>query len=88
MANPTVTDYLKYTNLQMAAEAFIRNEVTGELAVGTDAIVAALTLKGDLKPLLDANGDFQIDTLGNVIVTAKCCHIPCAKNDSDWRAAA
>lgn len=25
---PTIADYLKYANLQMAAEAFIRNEKT------------------------------------------------------------
>ncbi len=42
MPAPTITDYLKYADLQMAAEAFIRNESTGELATSTDAIVAAL----------------------------------------------
>ena len=28
MNTPTVTDYLKFANLQMAAEAFIRDEKT------------------------------------------------------------
>ena len=31
MATPTVTDYLKYANLQMAAEAFIGDPLTGVL---------------------------------------------------------
>ncbi|HEX5391978.1 MAG TPA: hypothetical protein VFW68_01765, partial [Rhodocyclaceae bacterium] len=42
MSTLTIADYLKYANLQMAAEAFIRNELTGELATTTDAIEAAL----------------------------------------------
>lgn len=32
MSTPTTADYLKYANLQMAAEAFIRDERTGLLA--------------------------------------------------------
>ena len=41
MTAPTITDYLKYANLQMAAEAFIRDEVTNALASsGTDLITA------------------------------------------------
>jgi hypothetical protein len=32
MATPTITDYLKFANLQMAAEAFIRDPKTGILA--------------------------------------------------------
>ena len=28
MPTPTIADYLKYANLQMAAEAFIRDEKT------------------------------------------------------------
>jgi hypothetical protein len=42
MTAPTITDYLKYANLQMAAEAFIRNEKTGALAPTGDALVRAL----------------------------------------------
>lgn len=39
---PTIADYLKYANLQMAAEAFIRDEKTGVLASSGDALIAAL----------------------------------------------
>jgi hypothetical protein len=42
MATPTIVDYLKYAHLQMAAEAFIRDEVSGQLAAGLDRYVAAL----------------------------------------------
>ena len=38
----STAEYLEYANLQMAAEAFIRNETTGELATTADAIVVAL----------------------------------------------
>ncbi|MFE8643843.1 hypothetical protein ACFX58_02000 [Sphingomonas sp. NCPPB 2930] len=31
MTSPTISQYLSYANLQMAAEAFIRDEITGEL---------------------------------------------------------
>ena len=36
MTTPTITDYLKYANLQMAAEAFIRDEKTDVLAASDD----------------------------------------------------
>jgi len=39
---PTVTDYLKYANLQMAAEAFIRNEKTDVLADTGQLLIDAL----------------------------------------------
>lgn len=42
MTTPTITDYLKYANLQMAAEAFIRDEKTGELARSGSLLIAAL----------------------------------------------
>ena len=38
----TITDYLKYANLQMAAEAFIRNESTLALAGSGQALKDAL----------------------------------------------
>jgi hypothetical protein len=41
MANPTTADYYTYANLQMAAEAFIRDEQTGTLSdTGQDLITA------------------------------------------------
>ena len=42
MPTMSTAEYLEYANLQMAAEAFIRNETTGELATTADAIVVAL----------------------------------------------
>lgn len=42
MTTPTITDYLKYANLQMAAEAFIRDEQTGILAATPQDIRRAL----------------------------------------------
>ena len=45
MTIPTIADYLKYADLQMAAEAFIRNPETGELATGSDVI--ALLKRGN-----------------------------------------
>ena len=39
---PTIAEYLKYANLQMAAEAFIRNEQTLELSPSGDALKIAL----------------------------------------------
>lgn len=47
MATPTIVDYLKYAHLQMAAEAFIRDEVSGQLAAGLDRYVAALVRGND-----------------------------------------
>lgn len=42
MANPTVSDYLKYANLQLAAEAFLNDELTGEECFSGDKLIAAL----------------------------------------------
>ncbi|KAB2919885.1 MAG: hypothetical protein F9K30_16795, partial [Dechloromonas sp.] len=42
MTTPTIAEYLKYANLQMAAEAFLRDESTGVLATSTDDVIAAL----------------------------------------------
>ncbi len=42
MATPTIAEYLKYANLQMAAEAFIRDEITGILAKDADEVKARL----------------------------------------------
>ena len=42
MATPTITDYLKFANLQMAAEAFIRDPKTGILASSGQALIDAL----------------------------------------------
>lgn len=39
MTTPTTTDYLKYANLQMAAEAFLATD-SGEPKIGTDFIKA------------------------------------------------
>lgn len=39
---PTIADYLKYANLQMAAEAFIRNEITNILADSGQPLIDAL----------------------------------------------
>jgi hypothetical protein len=42
MNTPTVTDYLKFANLQMAAEAFIRDEKTKQLASDGELLINAL----------------------------------------------
>ncbi|WP_202820703.1 hypothetical protein, partial [Variovorax sp. JS1663] len=44
---PTVADYLKYADLQMAAEAFLRNEKTGATSYfGSDLIEALIQGNG------------------------------------------
>jgi pimeloyl-ACP methyl ester carboxylesterase len=43
MTTLTITDYLKYANLQMAAEAFILDETTKELASSGELLIDALT---------------------------------------------
>ncbi|WP_158534176.1 hypothetical protein [Paracidovorax avenae] len=43
MAPPTIAQYLSYANLQMAAEAFIRDEETGQLDNTGDRFAAVLT---------------------------------------------
>ena len=42
MPTPTIADYLKYANLQMAAEAFIRDEKTKLLASAGQPLIDAL----------------------------------------------
>ena len=42
MPNPTVSDYLKYANLQMAAEAFLKDELTGEERYSGGNLITAL----------------------------------------------
>ena len=42
MTNPTTAELLKYANLQMAAEAFIRNETTGQLESSGQDLINAL----------------------------------------------
>jgi len=42
MPSPTISDYLKYANLQMAAEAFIRDPDTGILNDSGDRLIDAL----------------------------------------------
>jgi len=42
MTNPTVSDYLKYANLQMAAEAFLKDELTGEERYSGGNLITAL----------------------------------------------
>jgi hypothetical protein len=42
MPTPTITDYLKYANLQMAAEAFLKNPLTGVESYSGDALEKAL----------------------------------------------
>jgi hypothetical protein len=42
MASPTVCDYLKYANLQMAAEAFLKDELTGEERYSGGNLITAL----------------------------------------------
>jgi hypothetical protein len=42
MAIPTVSDYLKYANLQMAAEAFLKDELTGEERYSGGNLITAL----------------------------------------------
>lgn len=42
MTTPTLTDYLKYANLQMAAEAFIRDPLTNVLSGSGDDLAQAL----------------------------------------------
>ncbi len=43
MTTPTITDYLKYANLQMAAEAFLYDEVTQQPVSGKYLIDALKT---------------------------------------------
>ncbi len=40
MTTPTITDYLKYANLQMAAEAFLYDEATKSIMTGQQLIDA------------------------------------------------
>ena len=42
MAGLSTSEYLKYANLQMAAEAFIRDEQSGEFAASGDPLAGAL----------------------------------------------
>ncbi|WP_199740104.1 hypothetical protein [Acidovorax sp. FJL06] len=47
MTAPTISEYLNYAHLQIAAEAFIRDEVNGQLADGQDRYIAALVRGND-----------------------------------------
>ena len=40
MTTPTITDYLKYANLQMAAEAFLYDETTKSIKTGQQLLDA------------------------------------------------
>src|SRR5689334_18512095 len=42
MTNLAISEYLKYSKLQLAAESFLRNEITGELMATQADIVNAL----------------------------------------------
>ncbi|MDY0977509.1 hypothetical protein SOM61_21320 [Massilia sp. CFBP9012] len=46
MTNPSITEYLKYSTLQLAAEAFLRDENTCKLAT-TDAQIVTALLNGN-----------------------------------------
>jgi hypothetical protein len=50
MPTLTIADYLKYANLQMAAEAFIRDEQTLVLASTPEAVISAL-IEGNKRSL-------------------------------------
>ena len=50
MPTLTTADYLKYANLQMAAEAFIRDEQTLVLASTPEAVISAL-IEGNKRSL-------------------------------------
>ncbi|MES9899660.1 MAG: hypothetical protein ABW148_11630 [Sedimenticola sp.] len=43
MATPTILEYLKYADLQVASEAFIRNPDTGDLRTSGQDYIDALT---------------------------------------------
>jgi len=47
MTAPTISEYLSYANLQMAAEAFIRDESTGQLWDSGDLYINALVRGND-----------------------------------------
>ncbi len=51
VTNPTVSDYLKYANLQMAAEAFLKDELTGEERYSGGNLITALKA-GNTRSLL------------------------------------
>ena len=53
MSNPTTFDHLKYSQLQMAAEAFIRNETTGFLNGSGDDLSRVLKAGNDVMVLVD-----------------------------------
>ncbi|MBK6906217.1 MAG: hypothetical protein IPH08_03450 [Rhodocyclaceae bacterium] len=47
MTTPAISDYLKYANLQMAAEAFLKIEVTGEEKYAGEKLINALVAGND-----------------------------------------
>ena len=47
MATPTIADYLNYANLQMAAEAFLKNPDTGAKNYTGDNLIGALIAGND-----------------------------------------
>ena len=57
-------------NLIIDGNIFVKNYKAGDLGLALDGqsvLAQAPTLSGDLAPLLDGNGNFQHDALGNVI---------------------
>ena len=51
MTTPTIADYLNYANLQMAAEAFLKNPDTGAKNYTGDNLIGAL-IAGNNRALL------------------------------------
>lgn len=47
MTTPTAAELLKYADLQMAAEAFLRNKVSGALIPSGVGLIAALKAGND-----------------------------------------
>jgi hypothetical protein len=59
---PTIAEYLKYANLQMAAEAFIRNEQTLELSPSGDLLrIALIAGNGHASRFTDAQAQAFVD---------------------------
>ena len=77
MTTPTIADTLKYANLQMAAEAFIRDPVTYVLSgSGTDLIDALKTGNNHASRFTETQAEAFADPVTGWTVLDQCINTP------------
>ena len=77
MTTPTIADTLKYANLQMAAEAFIRDPVTYVLSgSGTDLIDALKTGNNHASRFTETQSEAFADPVTGWTVLDQCINTP------------